>query len=138
MQGWRNQRCSGNASAIGQKSSSALGRAIRLLHEDLYPIAWFVLHARWKNRNLAMGRAGTVGLSRLILGLLLTFPPIADLFWRPSFNLAQIGIGCGMAQYATHRHDLSLVVKGVGEDMMEHECRSANGRVSIGETKFCV
>jgi hypothetical protein len=43
-------------------------------------IAWFVLHARWKNRNLAMGRVGAIAVALLILGLLLTFPPIADLF----------------------------------------------------------
>jgi hypothetical protein len=42
--------------------------------------AWFVLHARWKSRNVAVGRIGAVGLTLLILGLLLTFPPIADLF----------------------------------------------------------
>jgi hypothetical protein len=43
-------------------------------------IAWLVLHARWKSRNLAMGRVNAVALTLLILGLLLTFPPIGDLF----------------------------------------------------------
>jgi hypothetical protein len=43
-------------------------------------IAWFVLHARWKNRNLAMGHVSAIALTLLMIGLLLTFPPIADLF----------------------------------------------------------
>ena len=42
-------------------------------------IAWAALHARWKNRNLAMGRVSAIAITFLILGLLLTFPPIADL-----------------------------------------------------------
>jgi hypothetical protein len=46
----------------------------------LWLVAWFVLHARWKNRNVAMGCAGTVALVLLVLAVLLTFPPIGDLF----------------------------------------------------------
>ncbi len=42
--------------------------------------AWFILHARWRNRNLALARINAAAFVLLILGLLLTFPPIADLF----------------------------------------------------------
>jgi len=41
---------------------------------------WVFLHARWRNRNLAVARVSAFALVLLILGLLLTFPPIADLF----------------------------------------------------------
>jgi hypothetical protein len=43
-------------------------------------IAWFILHRRWQNRMVAMGRVRTLALILLLLGVLLTFPPIADLF----------------------------------------------------------
>ena len=46
----------------------------------IWLVAWFILHARWKNRNLAMGCAGAAALVLLLLAALLTFPPIADLF----------------------------------------------------------
>ena len=42
--------------------------------------AWLVLHAQWKNRNLALGRVGAIAFVLLGLGLLLTIPPLADLF----------------------------------------------------------
>jgi len=43
-------------------------------------IAWFVLHRRWRSRMVAVGRVCAFALVLLILGVLLTFPPIADLF----------------------------------------------------------
>jgi hypothetical protein len=43
-------------------------------------VAWLILHRAWRRRNLAMGRVSAAALVLLILGLLLTFPPIADLF----------------------------------------------------------
>jgi hypothetical protein len=42
--------------------------------------AWFILYRRWSWRMVDMARVRTVALILLILGLLLTFPPIADLF----------------------------------------------------------
>ncbi len=42
--------------------------------------AWLILHVRWRNRNVALAPVSTVALVLLILGVLLTFPPIADLF----------------------------------------------------------
>lgn len=41
---------------------------------------WAVLHALWRKRNVALARVNTVAILLLVLGLLLTFPPIADLF----------------------------------------------------------
>lgn len=41
---------------------------------------WAILHARWKRRAVALGAIVTVSLVLLALSLLLTFPPIGDLF----------------------------------------------------------
>lgn len=41
---------------------------------------WILLERRWRNRNAAIGRIGTIALGLMVLSLLLTFPPIADLF----------------------------------------------------------
>ena len=43
-------------------------------------IAWGILEWRWRNRTVALGRINAVALLLLGLSLLLTFPPIADLF----------------------------------------------------------
>jgi hypothetical protein len=42
--------------------------------------AWFILHRRWSWRMVDMARVRMAALILLILALLLTFPPIADLF----------------------------------------------------------
>jgi len=42
--------------------------------------AWLVLHLRWKRRNLVLRRVNLIAFVLLALGVLLTFPPIADLF----------------------------------------------------------
>ena len=46
----------------------------------LWLSVWVILHARWRNRNVALTRVNAAAFVLLILGLLLTFPPIADLF----------------------------------------------------------
>jgi hypothetical protein len=46
----------------------------------LWLAAWAILHARWRNQSVALTRVNSVAFVLLILGLLLTFPPIADLF----------------------------------------------------------
>jgi len=43
-------------------------------------IVWLILHRLWHRRRIAMGRTGVAALALLILGVLLTFPPIADFF----------------------------------------------------------
>jgi hypothetical protein len=43
-------------------------------------IAWGILDWRWRNRTVALGRINAVALVLLGMSLLLTFPPIADLF----------------------------------------------------------
>lgn len=46
----------------------------------LWLAVWAVLHARWRNQTVALARVNAAAFALLILGLLLTFPPIADLF----------------------------------------------------------
>lgn len=43
-------------------------------------LAWAVLHARWSKRDVSLGPICAAAFALLILGLLLTFPPLADLF----------------------------------------------------------
>ncbi len=43
-------------------------------------VVWFFLHRRWSWRMVAMRQVGTAALILLVLALLLTFPPLADLF----------------------------------------------------------
>ncbi len=40
---------------------------------------WTVLELQWQKKDVAMGRIGAIALGLLVLSLLLTFPPIADL-----------------------------------------------------------
>lgn len=43
-------------------------------------IVWAMLEARWRKRDLALARVSAAALALLALSLVLTFPPIADLF----------------------------------------------------------
>jgi hypothetical protein len=43
-------------------------------------LAWAILDWRWRKRTVALGRIGAAALVLLGLSLLLTFPPVADLF----------------------------------------------------------
>jgi hypothetical protein len=43
-------------------------------------IAWTVLAARWRTKTLAFGKVTAVAFALLGAGLLLTFPPIGDIF----------------------------------------------------------
>jgi membrane associated rhomboid family serine protease len=43
-------------------------------------ILWWILHILWRTRMLNMRKIGYFAIVLLILGVLLTFPPIADLF----------------------------------------------------------
>lgn len=46
----------------------------------IWLIAWGILDVRWRKRSVSLARVGTAALVLLALSLLLTFPPIADLF----------------------------------------------------------
>ena len=46
----------------------------------LWLATWAILHARWRQRSVNLARVNAAAFALLILGLLLTFPPIADLF----------------------------------------------------------
>lgn len=41
-----------------------------------------------------------------------------------------------MAQLTAHRNDLAFVMEGMGQHVVEDQCRSAEGGVSIGEMQF--
>lgn len=43
-------------------------------------IAWAVLHQRWKDREVAAGRIHALTLSLILLGIVLTFPPVWSIF----------------------------------------------------------
>jgi hypothetical protein len=43
-------------------------------------VAWGLLEWRWRRRSVATGKIAAAALILLALGLLLTFPPLADLF----------------------------------------------------------
>ncbi len=42
-------------------------------------VCWAVLEWQWQKKDVAMGKIGTFALVLLVVSLLLTFPPIADL-----------------------------------------------------------
>ena len=41
---------------------------------------WAILDWRWRKKNVGIARISTVALVLLVLSLLLTFPPFADMF----------------------------------------------------------
>lgn len=43
-------------------------------------VAWIILHASWKNKQVSFAGVFTASLILIILGLLGTFPPFFDLF----------------------------------------------------------
>lgn len=43
-------------------------------------VAWFVLHRRWREREVESGRVVAATLALVALGLLLTFPPVWGIF----------------------------------------------------------
>jgi len=45
----------------------------------IWLIIWAFLHYRWRNQNVALGSIAAAALILLVLGVLLTFPPLADL-----------------------------------------------------------
>jgi hypothetical protein len=46
----------------------------------LWLTTWGILEWRWRNRTVTLGRISAIALALLGLSLLLTFPPIVDLF----------------------------------------------------------
>jgi hypothetical protein len=43
-------------------------------------LVWLMLHMLWRSRMVDMGRVRTAALVLLVLAVVLTFPPIADVF----------------------------------------------------------
>ena len=46
----------------------------------IWLLTWGILEWRWRNRTVAAGRITAIALALLGLSLLLTFPPVVDLF----------------------------------------------------------
>jgi hypothetical protein len=46
----------------------------------IWLLAWGVLEWRWRGRTVAVGSIGAAALALLLLSLIVTFPPIAELF----------------------------------------------------------
>jgi hypothetical protein len=46
----------------------------------IWLLAWFALERRWRNRTVALRPISVAALTLLVLSLLLTFPPLSDLF----------------------------------------------------------
>jgi hypothetical protein len=46
----------------------------------IWLVTWGILEWRWRNRTVGVGRISAIALALLGLSLLLTFPPIVDLF----------------------------------------------------------
>ena len=46
----------------------------------IWLFTWGIMEWRWRNRTVAMGRTNAIALILLGLSLLLTFPPLVDLF----------------------------------------------------------
>ena len=45
----------------------------------LWLVTWFILAKRWRIRTVAIGKVNVTAFLLLALGILLTFPPFADL-----------------------------------------------------------
>jgi len=45
----------------------------------VWVLAWVVLEWRWKQKTVAIARVTMVAMVLLVVGLLLTFPPVVDL-----------------------------------------------------------
>lgn len=77
-------------------------------------VAWTILNARWRGRNVAVARVHAVAFLPLGLSLLLTFPPVADFFERrrryPALTSSQAlwmhynrGLSCNLNDAETAR-----------------------------------
>jgi len=46
----------------------------------LWLITWGILEWRWRSKTVDAARTSVIALTLFVLGLILTFPPVADLF----------------------------------------------------------
>ena len=55
-----------------------------------------------------------------------------------SFKLTQIGVRRGMPEQSAHGDNLALVMEGMGQNMMQDERWTADGKVSIRKAQLYV
>jgi hypothetical protein len=46
----------------------------------IWLVSWVILEWRWRNKTVGVGRIAAIALALLGVSLLLTFPPVVDLF----------------------------------------------------------
>jgi hypothetical protein len=63
-----------SAPAIYRPAGGVSGRTT--IAVVLWLVAWAVLHARWKKRRIDPGRVSAITVMLVVLGVLLTFPPL--------------------------------------------------------------
>jgi hypothetical protein len=63
-----------SAPAIYRPAGGVSGRTT--IAVVIWLIAWAVLHARWKHRHIEVGRVSAITVFLVVLGVLLTFPPL--------------------------------------------------------------
>jgi hypothetical protein len=68
------------ASALNFYNPSGPLAGVTTVAIALWLILWAVLAARWKTKTVAFGKITAASFTLLALALLLTFPPIGDLF----------------------------------------------------------
>ena len=63
-----------SAPALYSPAGGVSGRTT--LAAAIWLVAWAVLHRRWKDRRVEPGRVHAATVALVLLGLLLTFPPV--------------------------------------------------------------
>jgi uncharacterized membrane protein len=53
---------------------------VTMLSIVVWLVCWLALEARWRNREVALRKISRIAVGLLLLSVLLTFPPFADLF----------------------------------------------------------
>ena len=65
------------APAIYGPSGGLSGRST--LAVIIWLAAWLILHARWRKRNIGVGRVSRWALVLVVMGIVMTFPPVWSL-----------------------------------------------------------
>ena len=66
-----------SAPAIYAPAGGLSGRST--LAVIIWLAAWLILHARWRKRNIGVGRVSRWALVLVVMGIVMTFPPVWSL-----------------------------------------------------------